>query len=531
MCVRRGVMGVRGVCVCRGSPAFAGAGSACAGTTERGHRNDGGGIGLCYDFCMVMGDTRQVTLRLSKAGHRQLDEALELNRRLYNAALEERFAAGKYAAMRFEAIKGGASEEFIERRFPMPAMVTSVSQARELTGLRKDDSAYASQDRRIQAGTSDSTLSRVNEAYKRFRQRKKEGMKGGRPRFKSRNRFRTLDIYAGANNYLKVNERGGGVVRIKGLPLMGFRPPRQPLPEGQPNVIRITRTPVRVTASLSYEHQPAEPRQLPMIPTEPKSPVGIDVGVANAIATSDGLMDIPAPPRTDRGVKARKRRLSRKMARQKRAAVRDGRAHYRPTGGGKAKLIWKDGAGRNYAKTRAEYAKACEAERLSQRNYLHRLSTGIVGSYDFIAVEDLEIVNMVRSARGTMEEPGKNVSAKRGLNRSILEQGWGGFLAQLEYKAERAGIPLVKVDPRHTSQACSQCGSVDARSRKTQAEFRCVDCGHRAHADVNAAINIKRRGLLASGLAETLPAGAAIQVTEPVGAGAPRTPRRKRGES
>ncbi len=489
-------------------------------------------MGVCYDFCMGMGDTRQVTLRLSRAGHRRLDEALELNRRLYNAALEERFAAGKYAALRFAAINGGASEEFVERRFPVPAAVTLASQAREVTGIREDDPAYEAQDRRMHAGTSAGTLNRANEAYKRFRQRKQDGMRGGRPRFKSRNRFRTLDIYTGDGNNLKLNEKGGGAIKIKGLPPLHFRPPSRPLPDGQPKVIRITRTPVRVMASMAYEHQPAEPRQLEMMPCEPKSPVGLDVGVANTIATSDGLVEIPAPPRTDDGTQARKRRLSRRMARQMKSAVSNGRAHYRPTGSGKAKLVWSEGAGRNYAKTRAEYGRVCERERLSQRNWIHRITNEIVNSgHDFIAVEDLDIPNMIRSARGTEEAPGKNVSAKRRLNRSILERGWGATLTQLEYKAERAGIRFVRVDPRHTSQACNRCGSVSPDNRKKQAEFRCVECGHRDHADVNAARNILRRGLLALGPAETTPAGAAKQTSAPVRAGAPRTPRSKGGRS
>jgi len=93
---------------------------------------------------------------------------------------------------------------------------------------------------------------------------------------------------------------------------------------------------------------------------------------------------------------------------------------------------------------------------------------------------------MTRSARGTIEQPGRNVRAKAGLNRSILAGGWGVFVARLQDKAPGR---VEKVNPAYTSQTCAACGLVDARNRESQA-FRCVGCGHRAHADVNAARNI-----------------------------------------
>jgi putative transposase len=81
------------------------------------------------------------------------------------------------------------------------------------------------------------------------------------------------------------------------------------------------------------------------------------------------------------------------------------------------------------------------------------------------------------------------------LNKSILDAGWGIFLRVLATKAESAGRTVIAVDPRHTSQRCAQCGHTAAGNRVTQAEFRCLGCGHHAHADVNAARNILRAGL------------------------------------
>ena len=100
---------------------------------------------------------------------------------------------------------------------------------------------------------------------------------------------------------------------------------------------------------------------------------------------------------------------------------------------------------------------------------------------------------MVRSARGTREQPGRNVRAKAGLNRSILDQGWHMFRTFLAYKLAENGGRLVEVPAHYTSQTCAKCGVVDAVSRQSQSRFVCTACGHVGNADENAAINILRR--------------------------------------
>jgi transposase len=104
-----------------------------------------------------------------------------------------------------------------------------------------------------------------------------------------------------------------------------------------------------------------------------------------------------------------------------------------------------------------------------------------------IRVEDLKIRNMVRSAKGTGEAPGKNVAAKAGLNKAIHANGWGLLVRRLEDKAPGR---VEKVPPAYTSQRCSACGHTAKESRKSQAVFLCVACGYAANADVNAARNI-----------------------------------------
>ena len=109
-------------------------------------------------------------------------------------------------------------------------------------------------------------------------------------------------------------------------------------------------------------------------------------------------------------------------------------------------------------------------------------------------IEDLKVRNMSRSASGTFELPGKNVRAKAGLNKSILDQGWFGFRRQLEYKLKWLGGKLVVIPPQYTSQTCSHCGCVDRANRPTQAKFKCVACGFECNADHNAALNILAAG-------------------------------------
>jgi transposase len=128
-------------------------------------------------------------------------------------------------------------------------------------------------------------------------------------------------------------------------------------------------------------------------------------------------------------------------------------------------------------------------------SFAHKTARKLVRDHDLIAHEALRIANMTRSARGTLQAPGSNVAAKAGLNRSILDAGWGVFLNVLRAKAESAGRAIVEVDARHTSQRCTQCGHTAAENRVSQAIFRCQACRHTAHADQNAAENIRRAGL------------------------------------
>jgi putative transposase len=133
----------------------------------------------------------------------------------------------------------------------------------------------------------------------------------------------------------------------------------------------------------------------------------------------------------------------------------------------------------------------------ARKDFLHKQSLAIAKNHGIVKIEKLLVQNMTGSAKGTTEAPGKNVKAKSGLNRSILDQGWGMFATMLGYKLSERGGELIYVDPAYTSQACAECGSIDAANRKDQATFICIHCGHADNADTNAARNILQARALA----------------------------------
>ncbi|HKU82360.1 MAG TPA: transposase [Candidatus Tumulicola sp.] len=163
----------------------------------------------------------------------------------------------------------------------------------------------------------------------------------------------------------------------------------------------------------------------------------------------------------------------------------------------------RDGAGRvgnrrDPARINAvqRLARAKEREANARRDFAHKLARRIVTAADVIGLERLNLRAMTRSAAGTLAAPGRHVRAKAGLNRVVLDAGFGLLDRLIAEKAEEAARMVVRVEARFSSQTCSRCGHVSARSRRRR-RFGCVRCGLRAHADVNAALEIRRRAQLA----------------------------------
>ncbi|GAA1563514.1 hypothetical protein GCM10009789_15780 [Kribbella sancticallisti] len=130
-------------------------------------------------------------------------------------------------------------------------------------------------------------------------------------------------------------------------------------------------------------------------------------------------------------------------------------------------------------------SKAREVDR--RKDWIEKVSTNLARRFDIIRVEDLQIGNMTRSARGTREAPSRHSSRKAKLNKRMLASGWGLLIRRLE---DKAGRRVERVSAYYTSQRCSVCGYRAPQNRKSQAVFECGRCGHRDDADINAAKNI-----------------------------------------
>lgn len=199
-------------------------------------------------------------------------------------------------------------------------------------------------------------------------------------------------------------------------------------------------------------------------------PVGVDRGVAALVATSDGEI-------------VQHHRAGAKMQAKIAKAQRD--------------LTRKAKGSKNRAKARAKVARLQRKARRQREHVLHAVSLNLAKNHGTVVMEKLDVEAMTASAKGTVEEPGVNVAAKAGLNRAILDAGWGRLATFTRYKLAERGGRFVEVSPHHTSQTCAECGVVDAGSRASQSEFRCTACGHADNADVNAARVILARGLAA----------------------------------
>jgi putative transposase len=204
--------------------------------------------------------------------------------------------------------------------------------------------------------------------------------------------------------------------------------------------------------------------------------VGIDVGVASLLTTSDG--EHVQNPRHAAKAAARLATAQQALSRCKRSSKRRGKARERVA---------------------AVHGKV----RRQRLDHAHKTALDLVRAYDVIAHEDLVIRNMVRAPAPKPDPatPGgflpNGRAAKAGLSRSIQDAGWGVLLSILAYKAASAGRVMVAVDPRNTSRTCPRedCGHVAEENRATQALSRCVGCGDIEHADVVGALNVLRAGL------------------------------------
>ncbi len=368
--------------------------------------------------------------------HAALSRQLDYQRELYNAALEERIGAWKWEQRR----------------------VTYVDQSRTLTGLADVRPEVVASGVTLCRGT----LKRLDRAFSGFYLRVKRGTAPGFPRFKSAQRFTSLMWEDHSGWKLGPENRRLHLLGIGHVKVTYHRPLA-----GTPKAISVKREGRKWWLSVRCVDVPAEP-----LPPNGRE-VGLDLGIANLLATSDGelIEGLQFGARAKRQLAVAQQQLALKHPGSKRRAAQ------------------------------AERVAAIHRKVANQRrNAAHQLSRRLVNDYDLIVYEKLSIKTMVRTPRAELdhERPGaflrNGAAAKAGLNRSIHDAGWATLTSLLSYKAESAGRTVVMVSPHYTSQTCAECGHVAPGNRFNQAVFRCRSCGHEAHADVNAARNILRAG-------------------------------------
>jgi putative transposase len=395
---------------------------------------------VCDDECMR--SMQRVRLYPTARQETCLRFMLDVTRDAYNAMLQQRRDVWKMRGL----------------------SVTSKQQYAEITDLRSEHPRF----RAVYRECIDAALHRIELAYRAFFRRCKSGEKPGHPRFKPASRWKCLEFPHG-NRALKLLGKDQDRVRIPAVGSVRLRKGREISSFGRAFVVEKNGHWYAVF-ECSREVEP--------LPKSDKI-IGVDRGVRVLAATSDGelIRNARSQERQSRVVAKHQRDLEANT-------VRDARG----------RCLNRRDATRKAAALRVARAKEREAN--IRLDSLHKAALRIVRSADVIGLEKLNVRAMTRSAKGTVEEPGRNVAAKRGLNRVVLDAGFGILARLIREKAAWAAREVISVEPRYSSQTCGRCSHVSAKSRRRR-RFACVSCGFSTHADVNAALEIRRRAQLA----------------------------------
>ena len=389
---------------------------------------DGVGVRRAYKF----------RLRPTARQHVALGQCLASHRELYNAALQERRDA--WRLRRMSIFYGDQS-----------------AQLKDIRRIRPDVAAWS-------FSSQQATLRRLDRAFAGFFRRVKAGERPGYPRFRSARRFDSVEWPKDGDgcrwqpSARRVYLQGIGHVKVT-----VHRPVK-----GRVKTIQIRREGRRWMLVLSCDDVPTRPLQ----PTQ--AVVGIDVGIASFLTTSDG-QHLPNPSW--------------------------GRAAGARLGTAQQVLARKERGSSNRQRARETVAARHRKVANQRRNFHHHTARALVVRYDLLVVENLKVRNLVRRPprRPDPDQPGSflpnGAAAKTGLNRSIHDAGWGRFVLILRAKAEEAGRVVVDVDAWHTSDRCEACGHTATENRASQVVFSCRACGHTVNADEHAARNILRAGL------------------------------------
>ena len=280
----------------------------------------------------------------------------------------------------------------------------------------------------------------------------------GYPKFKKKGIHDSFRLPQGITLMEQLSKKVGQA-RLPKLGIVRFTKSKEL--EGRIKHVTISKTCGKWYIAFNCEVNIPEPKEIA------QSAIGIDRGIKTFAQCSDGI--------TIQGVSPLKKNLK-KLAKLQR------------------KLSKKKKFSSNWRKTKQKIGKLHYHISNVRRDFLHKTSTQLSKSHGLIVMEDLKVGNMSKSSKGTKENPGKNVKAKSGLNRSILDQGWYTFQNLLSYKLDWRGGRLILISPKNTSLKCRICGHIAKDNRAVLGEFQCVNCGHTENADLNASINILAEG-------------------------------------
>lgn len=293
------------------------------------------------------------------------------------------------------------------------------------------------------------SLKDLERSYKNFFQKN-----AAFPRFKKRGKSDSFRYPQGVKL-----EQGNSRICLPKLGWVGYRNSREVI--GEVKNVTVSQSCGKWYVSIQTEYEVADPVH------NAESMVGLDAGVTKLATLSDSTIYQPVNSfkASQRKLAVLQRRLSRKV---------------------------KFSA--NWQKQKRKIQRLHSHIANIRLDHLHKVTSEISKNHAMIVIEDLKVSNMSKSAKGTAEQPGRNVRAKSGLSRSILDQGWYEMRRQLEYKQLWRGGQVLVVPPAYTSQRCACCGHTAKENRLSQSKFVCQVCGYTTNADINGARNILAAG-------------------------------------
>jgi putative transposase len=317
----------------------------------------------------------------------------------------------------------------------------------------------------VYSQTARQVLKQLDAAFQGFFRRVKNGETPGHPRFKNKDRFRSICFPQVSKDLQPAQGHGG--LKLKNNKLVIF---------GIPGLVKVKwhrtwegdvkRAIVKRKSDKFYLYLVCEGVPNKPLPKTNKE-VGIDFGLTNFITCDDGTTY--QHPKSYRAIQAKLARQQQRLERAQKGS-------------------------NNQRKRRQALAKTNAYAANVRKDFQHKLANKLIAENDILYIEDLIVEELVK------KKDEKNLTAKEkaqetGRRKSIADASWGKFILLLLYKAESAGRIIVKVDPKYTSKMCSSCGQIKKDQVLSDREYECGQCGLKISRDQNAAINIKRLGM------------------------------------